>query len=388
MRRIGVVTGSRAEYGLLKGLMRSIDQDSSLELVLMVTGMHLSPMHGETWRTIVDDGFTLHERIATDLSDDSPATVTRALGQGVIGFGEVFARNRPDILVVLGDRFEILAPVQAALLARIPVAHIHGGERTDGAVDDAIRHAITKFAHLHFVAAEPYRRRVIQLGEVPERVFTVGALGLDAIAATSPLTREQWQVDAGFELGEVNFLVTYHPATLGRVPPSEAAEALLGALDEFPQARVVITESNADVGGAMIVERLRAFARERPRVSVFTSLGSLRYYSLLQWVDVVIGNSSSGLIEVPWFGKPTVNIGERQAGRLRGDTVIDCADDQASIRAAITRALSTEFRRQAQMRSNPYGQGNAVERILDILRCVPLEGLTNKRFNDLEGVGA
>lgn len=386
MRRIAVVTGSRAEYGLLKGLMRAIDEDPALQLWPMVTGMHLSARFGETWRAIDEDGFAIRERVDLQMDGDAPDQVSAAVGRGLIGFGKSFARNRPDILVVLGDRFEILAPVQAALFARIPVAHIHGGERTDGAVDDAIRHAISKFSQLHFVAAEPYRRRLLQLGEDPGRVYTVGSLGLDTIARTSFLDRERWQADTGFVLGEVNFLVTYHPATLGSKPPAVAVEALLAALDDFPAARLVITEPNADMGGTEISERLRAYASAHPgRVGLFTSLGSLRYHSLLQWVDAVIGNSSSGLIEVPWFGRPTVNIGERQAGRLRGATVIDCDEDVASIRAAIHQALSPGFRQRAATRDNPYGRGDAVNRILEVLRGVPLQGLETKRFHDLGG---
>lgn len=379
-----VVTGARAEYGLLYWLMREISTAPDLRLQLVVTGMHLSPDFGLTYQQIEDDGFHIDAKVDMLLSSDSPVGVAKSLGLGVIGFADTFARLRPDVVVLLGDRFEVFAAAQAAMLARIPIAHIHGGETTEGAVDEAIRHSLTKMASVHFVAAEPYRQRVIQLGENPDRVFNVGAPGLDHIRRTPLLNRSEFEQAIDFRLVKVNFLVTYHPVTLAEEDPQKTTAALFAALDWFPDAHIIITKPNADAGGRIIADMIDAYARERQgRVLVAASLGQVRYLSAIRHVDAVIGNSSSGLIEVPAFQKPTVNIGQRQAGRLRAKSVIDCADDESSIATAIDRALSAEFRNSLNDVVSPYGSGNASLQMTQYLRTIRWDDVLVKRFHDL-----
>ncbi len=383
-RRICVITGSRAEYGLLRWLMEEIRDDGRLALQIVATGMHLAPEFGLTYRDIERDGFTVTRKVEMLLSSDTPAGITKSVGLGTIGFAQVFEELVPDIVVVLGDRFEILAAAQAAMLARIPLAHLHGGELTEGAVDDAIRHAITKMAHLHFVAAPAYRQRVIQMGESPERVFDFGAPGLDAIERLPLLERAMLEESLGFRFGARNFLITYHPVTLGGRPSSEGLQALFAALDDFPDARLVFSRPNADSEGRELIALLDAYVEQhRDRAAVFTSLGQLRYLSTLREADAMIGNSSSGLTEAPALKRPSVNIGERQKGRLRAASVIDCDEDAASIRAAIARALSPEFREQAASATPVYGQGDASRRIKEILVNVDLTALVQKHFHDL-----
>jgi len=384
-RKICVVTGTRAEYGLLYWLLREIEADNALELQLAVTGMHLSPEFGMTVREIEADGFPIAERVEMLLSSDTPVGIAKSIGLGVIGFAEAYARMKPDVLVVLGDRFEILAAAQAALVAKIPIVHIHGGETTEGAFDEAVRHSVTKMAHLHFVAAEPYRRRVIQLGEEPGRVFNVGAPGLEHVFRTTFLDRSEFERSTGFVLGQPTFLITYHPATLSERSAADSASELLKALDRFPSAHVVFTMTNADTGGRAINEVVDAYAvRHADRMRTFLSLGQQRYLSALRLVDVVIGNSSSGVIEAPALGVPTVNIGPRQQGRLKAESVIDCADDARSIGLAIENALSSTFKASIEGSPSPYGQGDTACQIVGILRDIELgEKLLMKRFYDV-----
>lgn len=382
-RKICVVTGSRAEYGLLRRLLEEIRGDGELELQLAVTGMHLAPEFGLTVGEIEADGFPIAARVEMLLSSDTPVGIAKSVALGVAGFADAFARLRPDIVVVLGDRFEIFAAAQAAMLARLPIAHIHGGELTEGAIDDAIRHALTKMSHLHFVAAEPYRRRVLQLGEAPERVFNFGAPGLDGVLKSPRKDRAALARELGIPLAATNFIVTYHPATLGSMDEESALQALLDALDRFPEAHIVFTHANADSQGRAINARIDAYVKSRGAgASVFPSLGA-NYLSLLACVDAMIGNSSSGLTEAPLLGIPTVNIGPRQDGRLRSPSVIDCAGDAPAIRQAIERALSPAHRAIAARRECAYGHGNSSARIKDILKSHPLDGLTIKRFHDL-----
>lgn len=388
MRKICVVTGSRADYGLLYGLIKAIHEDPDLCLQLAVTGMHLSPEYGLTVREIEADGFPIAERIEMLLSSDTPVGVGKALGLGVIGFVEAFARLSPDIVVLLGDRFEIFAAAQAAMIARIPVAHLHGGERTEGAMDEAIRHAITKMAHLHFVATETYRRRVIQLGESPDRVFNYGAIGIDNILDSRLMTRTELETFLDYQLKEVNFLITYHPATLDLEGPERAFRELLVALAEFPDAGMIFTMPNADMGNKIIADLIHAFAGERcGGVKVVPSLGRIGYLSAVHHCDVVIGNSSSGIIEVPVFRKPTVNIGDRQKGRETGSTVIQAREERAEIADAIRLALSPAFRAQIQEAESIYGNGGTARKIIQTLKTYPLDALLKKRFHDLDGIG-
>jgi UDP-hydrolysing UDP-N-acetyl-D-glucosamine 2-epimerase len=386
-RRIAVVTATRAEYGLLKGLMAAVRADPALVLQTVVSGMHLEERFGRTIREIEADGFAIDAEVPLGLAGDSGLDAALALARGQEGMARAFDRLRPDLVVVLGDRFEILAPVQAALLQRIPVAHIHGGELTEGVLDDAVRHAITKMASLHCVAAEVFARRVRQLGEPPERIFVVGAPGVDAVAELDPLPRERLAADLDLELTAPLILATYHPETLGDLPPTQAIAELLAALDGIPDARIVFTGVNADPGRDVVSAAIATYAEARPdRVRFRESLGQRRYLSLMRLADVVVGNSSSGIIEAPAAGVPTVNIGDRQKGRPRAASVIDCDPGRAAIAAALARALDPAFGTGATGQALPYGGGGAAARIKDILATVPLAGLTRKSFVDLPEV--
>lgn len=387
-RKICVVTATRAEYGLLYWLLRALRDDASVTLQLVVTGTHLSPAFGMTVNGIESDGFEISDRVPMLLQDDSPQGVTKSLGLATLGMADTFARLRPDALVLLGDRYEMLAAAQAAMIARIPIAHVHGGEATQGLIDEAIRHAITKMAHLHFVAADDFRRRVIQLGETPDHVWTVGATGLDNIARLPLLDRASLEANLGFSLPRPSLLVTYHPVTLSEEDPGASMRTLLEALDETG-ANLVLTGVNADTGGSSMRREAEQFAAARPgRVLLVESLGALRYLSVMQHVDAVIGNSSSGLLEAPALGKPTVDIGERQQGRLLAPSVIHCDANAESIRAAVRQALSPAHQALAARRETPYGTPGAAERIAAVLRSHPLEGLLMKRFHDLPAQAA
>ncbi len=383
-RRIAVVTGTRADYGLLYWLIHDLHQAQDIELQLIVTGMHLMPEFGLTIEVIERDGFPVAATVDLDLGSDTPEAVAHAMGVGMIGFAAAFARLRPEVVVILGDRFEMLAVASSAFVHHIPIAHIHGGEVTEGALDEGFRHAITKLAALHFTAAEPYRRRVIQMGEQPARVFNVGAPGLDHLRRTALLSREVLEQALDFRLGELNFLVTFHPATLDTEDAASQCREMLAALDGFPEARIVFTLPNADPGGRAIMQLLESYAvRHAGRCKLFASLGQLRYLSLLREVQAVIGNSSSGIIEAPSFGVPTVNIGDRQQGRMRAVSVVDCAPRQADIVSAIRQALDPGFRAMLARVENPYGQGDASRRMLTILREADLAALRRKPFYDL-----
>ena len=339
-RKIAVITATRAEYGLLSPLMKKILDDPDLELQIIVTGAHLSPEFGLTWKEIEGDGFPIHKRVEMLLSGDSPVAVTKSLGLGIIGFADALDELKPDILVILGDRYEMLGAAAAAVLAGIPVAHIHGGEITLGAYDDAFRHAITKMSSLHFVAHEDYRRRVIQMGEVPDSVFVVGPACLDGIRETELPTGNELEQHLGIHLSSPLFVVTYHPETRSPLPAEEQIKRLLSALDRFPSATMVFTGANADTDGRIINERMIEFCAFAPEKRVFVqSLGRKRYWGMLSIADAVIGNSSSGIMEAPLFGVPVVNIGRRQEGRLRDDLVADSPCKTDGVEAAVHQAL-------------------------------------------------
>ena len=387
MRKVAVFTGTRAEYGLLYWLMKDIRASATLELQLIVAAMHLSPEFGETWRQIEQDGFAIDAKVEMLLSSDTAVGVAKSMGLGAIGFADALARLRPDILVVLGDRFEALAVAQTALVMRIPIAHVHGGEITEGAYDDALRHAITKMSSLHFVAAEPYRRRVIQMGEAPSSVFNVGALGLDHLRRTRRLGLDDVARSIGFALQAPYLLVTYHPVTLLDEDPVQAVRALLAALGSIPDHQVVFTYPNADNGGRAIIPLIEQFCREQPQRAVaVASMGFERYLSLMAGAAAVVGNSSSGIIEAPAFGVPTIDIGSRQRGRLAASSVLHCPPSQQGIEQTLGEALGAGFARHCRSTVNPYGQGDAATSIVQVLasHC----GEFHKRFHDLGGTDA
>jgi UDP-N-acetylglucosamine 2-epimerase (non-hydrolysing)/GDP/UDP-N,N'-diacetylbacillosamine 2-epimerase (hydrolysing) len=384
-RKIAIITGSRAEYGLLYWLMREISEDPGLELQVIVTGSHLSPEFGFSYKQIEEDGFIINEKLEILLSSDTAIGMAKSLGLALIGFADAFQRLQPDMIVILGDRYEIMAAAQAAMLMRIPIAHISGGESTEGVVDEAIRHAITKMSHMHFVAAEDYRKRVIQLGENPARVLNYGDPGLDNIKKLPLLSRNELEKEIDFKLGELNFLVAYHPATLEVGNPEDRARELLAALESYPDAHVIMTGSNADTGGRCISRLLKAYACDREgRVSFYTSLGQLRFLSAMKHCQVVIGNSSSGIVETPALKTATVNIGDRQKGRLKAASIIDCRENRQDITAAIDRALSPEFQRQLPGVQSLYGDCNASRRIKEELKHINLDGVLRKKFYDVE----
>ncbi|MGB6306300.1 MAG: UDP-N-acetylglucosamine 2-epimerase [Steroidobacteraceae bacterium] len=382
-RTVGVVTGTRADYGCLRFVMQGIRDAPGLELQVVATGMHLSPEFGLTYRAIEEDGFCIDEKIEILLSSDTPAAVAKSMGLGLIGFGEAMQRLRPDLLLVLGDRFEIFSAAAAATVARIPIAHVHGGELTEGAFDEAMRHSITKMSHLHFVAAEEYRQRVIQLGEDPRRVFLVGGLGVDKISKLDLLGREALEKALDFRLGDKNLLITFHPATLENSTSAQQMTELLCALEGIKDAHLIFTMPNADTDGRVLIEMLERFVANRPSARAYASLGELRYLSCIAHVDGVVGNSSSGLTEVPTFGKGTVNIGDRQRGRLKAASVIDCKPDRENIAAALHRLFSPAFQATLPAVRNPYGDGGASERIVRVLQEYPLEFILKKSFHDL-----
>lgn len=380
-RRVAVFTATRAEYGLLYWLMKDIQASDALQLQVLVSGTHLSPEFGETWRQIVEDGFPVDAKVEMLLSSDSAVGVAKSMGLGTIGFADALERLAPDVLVVLGDRFEALAVVQAAVVMRIPVAHLHGGEITEGAYDDAFRHAISKLSYLHFVAAEPYRQRVIQLGESPDRVFNVGAMGLDHLQRTPKMSLEELAQSLSFPLRQPFLLATYHSETLGLNALADF-RSLLHALDDFPQYQVLFTYPNADNGGRGIISMLEEYANAHPdRVKVVSSLGFKRYLSAVSLAHAVVGNSSSGIIEVPAFHVPTVNIGQRQRGRLAAESVLHCEATRSAIHEALSKACSEAFRTSCCTAVNPYGQGRASQSVVEVLE--QFTGASLKTFHDL-----
>jgi GDP/UDP-N,N'-diacetylbacillosamine 2-epimerase (hydrolysing) len=384
MRKICVITGTRADYGLLRCLMQAINDSSHLELEIIATGTQLSPEFGLTFREIEADGFYISRKLEILLSSDTPAGIAKSMGLALSGIADVLADSRPDLMLVLGDRFEIFSAVAAALVARVPVAHLHGGEVTEGVIDESMRHSITKMSHLHFVATEEYRRRVIQLGESPERVFCVGGMGVDAISKMTLLSREVLQNELNFEFGDRCLMVTFHPVTLEHASAESQMVELLRALEATNDASFIFTMPNADTEGRVIFSMINEFVRKHPgRAKTFTSLGQLKYLSCLQFVKAVVGNSSSGLLEVPSFGKPTVNIGDRQRGRTIATSVINCEPNRDAICAAIQKALSSEFQNALASVVNPYGTGGASERIVSILEKTSYSSLLKKRFYNL-----
>jgi UDP-N-acetylglucosamine 2-epimerase (non-hydrolysing)/GDP/UDP-N,N'-diacetylbacillosamine 2-epimerase (hydrolysing) len=385
MRKICLITGSRAEYGLLQWIASDLSKDDGVQFQLLVTGSHLETRLGETWTFIEEDGFKIDRKIPLNVREDSPLDIARAMSKALAGVAKVLCELEPDLLVLLGDRYEILAAAEAALLLRIPVAHLHGGEITEGAIDDSMRHAITKLSHLHFASCEEHRARIIQLGENPMHVWNTGSVALDGLERLSLMTRDEFCRDLNLQPSKKLLLCTFHPETLSESLPADEIGTVLSSLEKFPDANVVWTLSNADVGGEAINSRVLSYVGKKlnQRVAV-SSLGQRRYLSALVAADVVVGNSSSGIIEAPAAGTPTVNIGDRQKGRRRGPTIIDCPTDEEKIVHAISRALSPEMANLASLRQSEFGSPGASRKICDIIRSHPLERLTLKKFHNID----
>jgi GDP/UDP-N,N'-diacetylbacillosamine 2-epimerase (hydrolysing) len=383
-RKICVVTGTRAEYGLLYWLMKEIELDKELELQLIVTGMHLSPEFGLTYKEIEKE-FKIDKKIEMLLSSDTLVGISKSMGLAQISFAEAYEDLKPDILVVLGDRYEIFSCVSAAMIARIPIAHLHGGETTEGAFDESIRHSITKMSHLHFTAANEYRNRVIQLGEHPLRVFNVGGLGIENIKKLKLLSKEEFEKSIDFKLNKKNIIVTFHPVTLEKSTAKEQFQELLDAIDELVDTNIIFTKANSDTDGRVINSMIDEYVSKNHDKSVgFTSLGQLRYLSALQYVDSMVGNSSSGLLEAPSFNIGTINIGDRQKGRLKAESIIDCCENKESILKAVKKLYSSEFQELLNTVKNPYGNGCASMNIIKELKRINLENILKKSFYDLK----
>lgn len=384
VKRIAVFTGSRAEYGLLKPLIHALRADAAFSVSLIVSGMHLSSEFGLSYREIEADGIPIAEKLEILLSSDTSVGAAKSMGLGLISFAEAFARLRPDLLIGLGDRFEWFAAASAAMVSRIPVAHIHGGESTFGLVDDAIRHAVSKMAQLHFTSTALYRRRLIQMGERPDRVFHVGSIGVDNIRSMRLLSRRALEQALNFKLGRRNIVVTFHPVTLQPGAAAVHLDAMFDALSELSGTHLIFTKSNADPEGRLLNEKIDHFVAKRPREAVaFFSLGQVRYFSLLAQADCMVGNSSSGIIEMPSFHKPTINVGRRQEGRVRAVSIIDCPPEKDAIAAAIHEAMSARFQRKLPRVRNPYDGHGAVAQIVAALKSADWSQLLNKRFCDV-----
>ncbi len=383
-KTICVFTATRAEYGLLKTIIKTLIADGTFNIKVVATAAHLSPEFGMTYQEIEDDGIRIDRKIETLLSSDTPSAISKSMGLTMIGFADYFAETKPDAFMVLGDRYETLAASCAAFNARIPIIHLYGGDTTEGAVDEAYRHSISKMAYLHLVSTEEYRKRVIQLGEAPDRVFEVGEIGIENTLHTKLLSLKELSKSLGIELSSNYALGTFHPVTLENNSAEKQIKALLKALSKHKDMQFVFTKANADVNGRIINKLLEDYCKKQRNFHLFSSLGTLRYLSAIKHAKFVIGNSSSGLIEVPSFKIPTINIGDRQKGRLMPSSVICCEPTQSDIEKAINTALSPEFREIASKTSNPYGDGNTSKKIVKIIKKVfsnPID--LKKKFYDI-----
>lgn len=378
------VTGSRAEYGLLYWLMKGVKNEPNFVLQIIATGMHLSPEFGLTYREIEQDGFNIDSKVEMLVSGDTPISISKSTGLGIIGFADSFSKIKPNLIILVGDRFEILAAAVAATFARIPIAHIHGGETTEGAFDEAIRHSITKMAWWHFTAAEEYKKRIIQLGENPNNVFLVGGLSVDMIKKTQLLSKESLSRVQGFEFFEKNLLVTYHPVTLEKETSKQQLSYLLKELELLTDTNIIFTLPNADTDSRIIYKMIKNFVSSNKKRSIcFKSMGHINYLSTLQFVDAVVGNSSSGLTEAPTFKIGTINIGDRQKGRLKADSIIDCQPNNKSIKRALEKLYSDDFQSKLKFVKNPYGKGDASDKILKILKNESIPTTLKKKFYNL-----
>lgn len=383
-RKVCVVTGTRAEYGLLYWLLKEIEADKELELQLIVTGMHLSPEFGLTYKEIEKE-FKIDKKVEMLLSSDTSIGISKSMGLAQISFAEAYDELKPDIVVVLGDRYEIFSATSTAMIARIPIVHLHGGETTEGAFDESIRHSITKMSHLHFTATEEYRNRVIQLGEHPSKVFNVGGMGIENIKRLKLLTKKEFENSIDFKLNKKNILVTFHPVTLENSTAQEQFQQLLDAIDELEDTNIIFTKANSDTDGRIINQMIDEYVTKNFHKSVgFNSLGQLKYLSALQYVDAMVGNSSSGLLEAPSFKIGTINIGDRQKGRIKADSVIDCSSNKTDIEKAFEKLYSKEFQNSLINVKNPYGDGCASNKIIEEIKKIDLQNILKKSFYDLK----
>jgi|TARA_B100001063_G_C16749190_1_gene549242 GDP/UDP-N,N'-diacetylbacillosamine 2-epimerase (hydrolysing) len=382
MKKVCVITSTRAEYGLLRFLMQDLKASRKIKLQIIATGSHLSQKHGNTYKIIEKDGFKIQRKIKMNLEKDSSFDLNNSMGQLMIGFSKAFSELKPDLVLILGDRYEMLSAATSAMMFKIPIAHIHGGEATFGLIDEAIRHSITKMSHLHFVAAKDFKQRVIQLGEDKKNVFQVGALGLDGIENISLLNKKDTQELIDFKFKKINFLVTYHPVTLENNSSHKQFSQILKAFESWPEAGIIFTAPNHDHDSRVIFRLIESFAKKNKNVKFFESMGQLKYLSTMKHVDAVIGNSSSGLIETPSFKIGTVNIGERQKGRLMAESVINCNPSFKNIRFSLNRVLSKEFKKKLKTNKNPYGKPGASKKIVKILEDRSFDDLLIKNFRD------
>ena len=383
MRKICVITGSRAEYGLLYWLMKEIDADKDLELQIIVTGMHLSKEFGNTYQQIENDGFSINKKVDISLVSDSEVGISKSMGLAMIGLSGAFNDLKPDLIVILGDRFEIFSAASAAMIAKIPIAHLHGGEATEGAFDESIRHSITKMSHLHFTATNKYKDRVVQLGEQPDRVFNVGGLGIDNINKLKLLSKSDLENVINFSFGEKNILVTFHPVTLENSTAKVQFKELLDSINELKNTKIIFTKANSDTDGRIINSMIDDYVDDYDNTIAFTSMGQLNYLSALQFMDAVVGNSSSGLLEAPSFNIGTIDIGDRQKGRIKADSVISCLPNKKNIDNALKKLYSKDFQNIVKNVKNPYEKGGASKSILDIIKNFNLDNILKKTFYDL-----
>jgi len=382
-KKICIITSTRAEYGLLSRLMKEINENSQFELQIIASGTHLIKKYGATINEIKSDNFHINKKIDLKLISDSPVAVSKSMALGIEKISQAFHHLEPDLILILGDRFEILSSAIAAAFHKIPIAHIHGGELTEGALDDAFRHCITKLSHLHFVASEVYKKRVIQLGENPKFVFNVGGLGVDNIKKIRLMKRREVESYLRIKFYNKNLLITYHPETLSEKAPRKDMIELLAALNRLKDTRLIFTMPNADIGNLIIIDLIKKFCNKNKDACFFTSMGHVAYLSCMSQVDAVIGNSSSGILEAPSFKKATINIGQRQKGRLQANSIINVNPVAKDIYNSILSIYHINFQKKVAKTSSPYGNGGAVQKIMKILKKVNLKNIESKSFYDL-----
>jgi len=382
-KKICVVTGSRAEYGLLYWLVKEIEADADLELQIIVTGMHLSRKFGSTYK-IIEKDFKINKKVNMFLSLDSSISISRSMSIAQLSFSKAYKKLRPDLIVVLGDRYEIFSAVCSAMISQIPIAHLHGGELTEGAIDEAIRHSITKMSHIHFTASEEYSKRVIQLGEHPSKVFNVGGIGIENIKRLKLLTKTEFERSINFKLNDKNILISFHPVTLEKNTSKKQFQEIIKSIHSLKNTNIIFTKANSDIGGKIINQMIDQYTLKYPNKSIgITSLGQVKYLSAMKYVDLIIGNSSSGLIEAPSFKIATINIGDRQRGRIKAKSVIDCLPYKTNIIKGIKKAYSAKFQKLLKNVKNPYDNGSASKKIIKVLKKVQLNNILKKKFFDL-----